>query len=73
MTELVTQPTAAPTRKMVAVMLAALAVAGLRVALSVWAPDAVDEQSLMILQESISAAIIMGAGYFTRDRAPVAG
>ncbi len=61
---MINQPTAAPTRKMWAVMLAAAATSVVKVLMAKYAPEFGTPQLYDLLQ----AVLIVGAGYMVRDR-----
>ena len=69
MTKLVNQPSAWPTRKLWAVIIAGMAVSGIRAALSVLWPDHPFEPFLVELGPWIQTGVMALAGYMTRNEA----
>lgn len=70
MTETVNQPTAAPTRKMTAVIIAGVVMGLLRTAIAIWAPEWDADMFFIEYGPEIHSAIMIAAGYFVKERAP---
>ncbi len=71
MTQLVNQPTARPTRKMNAVLIAAALVGAARSALTALYPDLDLGPVVTMVQPFVEAAVVWLAGYMTKERAGV--
>lgn len=69
MTDLVKQPSAMPTRKMVAVIVTGAIVGGIGTALNIFAPDADFAPLLEMATPAITALVMAVAGYMTKERA----
>ena len=69
----INQPSAMPTRKMWAVMVAGLLVAGLRVTLGTLYPDIDMGPVIEAVRPIVESALIVAAGYFTKDNAATTG
>lgn len=64
-----TQPTASPTRKMLAVILAGMVMGTIQAVLKEYWPDHPFAPMLAQWDVAIQTAAMIAAGYFTRDRA----
>jgi len=69
MANLVNQPTKAPTRKLWAVIIAGGIIGVVKTTLSIYWPDNPMEQYMGDLQFWLEGAIMVAAGYMTRNRA----
>lgn len=65
---LVNQPTAAPTRKMTAVIIAGIATAAAQTMLARYAPDFAGTQFLEDFNIWVQALVMIGFGYMTKER-----
>lgn len=66
---LVDQPSSAPTRKLWAVMISGLIMSVARSLLTTYAPDLPADDLLFQAAPYVQAAVMVAAGYFTRNRA----
>jgi hypothetical protein len=69
MSDLQNQPTAWPTRKLWAVIIAGMVVSGIRVALDEFMPGHQFEPLLLEAGPWLQTGLMAAAGYFTRNRA----
>ncbi|TPE42928.1 hypothetical protein [Amaricoccus solimangrovi] len=66
---LVDQPSAAPTRKLWAVILSGMVISVLRTLLTTYAPELPAEDLLAQLGPYVQLGVMAAAGYLTRERA----
>jgi hypothetical protein len=68
MTRLVTQPTAAPTRKMLAVILSGIVTATVQTLLETYAPGLPITEVVAQIDVWVQALVMAGFGYAVKDR-----